>query len=68
MPRAALAWLWFTLLVGLAGGWGQMIRGAHHVSHSVWTGWICWALTTLSFYVSQPWREGCGRAVLAPDS
>ena len=24
---------------------GQMLRGAHYPSHTMWTGWICWALT-----------------------
>lgn len=59
-PRAALAWLTVTLLVGAVGGWGQMMRGAHYASHTLWTAWICWAVTALSFHLSRSWRAGRG--------
>jgi membrane-associated PAP2 superfamily phosphatase len=42
-PRAARAWLVGVLLLGLAFGTGQTLRGAHHPSHSLWTAWLCWA-------------------------
>ena len=29
----------------------QVVRGAHYVSHSLWTGWLCWALTLASLQV-----------------
>jgi membrane-associated PAP2 superfamily phosphatase len=29
---------------GLVLGIGQQLRGAHFMSHTLWTGWICWAL------------------------
>lgn len=36
---------WFYLLAGLilgfAMGWAQMMRGAHFISHNLWTGWFC---------------------------
>lgn len=57
-PGVARAWLAVTLLVGLACAWGQMMRGAHYPSHSMWTGWICWALTAASFHATRSWREG----------
>lgn len=22
----------------------QLVRGAHHISHSLWSGWLCWAI------------------------
>lgn len=43
-PRAARAWLGGVLVLGLIYGVGQMLRGAHYPSHTLWTGWICWAL------------------------
>lgn len=43
-PRAARAWLAATLGLGLVYGLGQMVRGAHYPSHTLWTAWICWAL------------------------
>ncbi len=56
-PRAALIWLILTVSIGLVLGWVQLIRGAHHASHSLWTAWICWAVTLASFHVLQRWRD-----------
>lgn len=42
--RPALAWRWLAaaVLVGLLLGLAQQMRGAHFMSHTLWTGWICW--------------------------
>lgn len=44
-PRAARAWLVAVVLLGAVYGVGQMLRGAHYPSHTLWTGWLCWAVT-----------------------
>lgn len=44
-PGAARAWLLATLAAGLLLGGVQVVRGAHYVSHSLWTAWWCWALS-----------------------
>jgi membrane-associated PAP2 superfamily phosphatase len=44
-PRAARAWLVGVVALGVVYGVGQMLRGAHYPSHTMWTGWICWAVT-----------------------
>ena len=41
-PRQAAQWLVVALLAGLALGLGQQLRGAHFMSHTLWTGWLCW--------------------------
>lgn len=43
-PRAAVAWLAGVLAVGVLFGLGQMARGAHYLSHTLWAAWICWAV------------------------
>jgi membrane-associated PAP2 superfamily phosphatase len=43
-PRAARAWLAVVLAVGAAFGWAQLARGAHYVSHTLWSAWISWLL------------------------
>ena len=53
-PRAATLWLQFTVGAGLVLGWVQMMRGAHYLSHSLWTAWICWAVAAASFHVTRP--------------
>ncbi|MGE5160858.1 MAG: phosphatase PAP2 family protein [Betaproteobacteria bacterium] len=43
--RAALAWLGAVLLVGAFAGVSQQLRGAHFLSHTLWTAWLCWTLS-----------------------
>lgn len=47
-PRAARRILWVILSVGLVFAGSQLVRGAHYLSHSLWTGWICLALALLA--------------------
>ena len=42
-PGVARAWLAAVLVLGLALGIAQQMRGAHFMSHTLWTGWLCWA-------------------------
>jgi membrane-associated PAP2 superfamily phosphatase len=44
-PRAARVWWAVVVVLGFVYGLGQMVRGAHYPSHTMWTGWICWATT-----------------------
>jgi membrane-associated PAP2 superfamily phosphatase len=41
----ALAGLGAGLLLGAVFGFGQVARGAHFVSHNLWTAAICWAVS-----------------------
>jgi membrane-associated PAP2 superfamily phosphatase len=45
--RLALVWLVLALLAGLLLGLGQQLRGAHFMSHTLWTAWICWSAALL---------------------
>lgn len=47
-PKAARAMLALTLLAGALFGWAQLVRGAHFLSHTLWSGWLCWALATVA--------------------
>ncbi|KAF1048229.1 phosphatase PAP2 family protein [Xylophilus sp.] len=42
-PQAARRWLAAALAGGLVLGLAQQARGAHFMSHTLWTGWLCWA-------------------------
>ena len=42
---------WLLAAVCLAGGAfgaAQVVRGAHFVSHVLWSAWICWVLCVLA--------------------
>jgi membrane-associated PAP2 superfamily phosphatase len=39
-PRAALAAFFLLLTPGLALGWVQQMRGAHFLTHTLWSAWI----------------------------
>lgn len=41
-PQLAKAWLLVSIASGLVLGGVQQLRGAHFMSHTLWTGWICW--------------------------
>lgn len=43
-PRAAWACLAASLAAGLVLGLAQQARGAHFMSHTLWSGWLCWTV------------------------
>lgn len=49
-PRAARLWLLAVCLIGALLGLTQLLRGAHLLSHSLWTAWICWTLSVVAWH------------------
>ncbi len=43
-PGLATGWLLAALAAGLVLGLAQQLRGAHYLSHTLWTAWICWTV------------------------
>lgn len=52
-PRWAHASLLGALLLGGSMGWSQAMRGAHFVSHTLWSAWVVW-LVLLAAYLLFP--------------
>ena len=50
-PRAALVWLAITVMAGVTIGLAQQVRGAHYMSHTLWTGWMSWVIAGCSFWL-----------------
>ena len=48
-PARAYFYLIAALILGFAMGWAQMMRGAHFLSHNLWTGWIIWTLNLAAY-------------------
>lgn len=60
MPQVARRWLAVALLVGFAFGWAQQMRGAHFMSHTLWTAWLCWTAGWLYDLAFQPLANRLG--------
>ncbi|MFM2449361.1 MAG: hypothetical protein RIS44_1811 [Pseudomonadota bacterium] len=43
-PQRARYVLWTIVVMGLLFGAAQLVRGAHYVSHTLWSAWLCWLL------------------------
>ena len=43
-PGLARRWLVGALMAGLILGLSQQMRGAHFMSHTLWTAWVCWCI------------------------
>lgn len=43
-PVLARAWLFGALGAGLLFGLSQQLRGAHFMSHTLWSAWLCWVV------------------------
>ena len=48
-PRVARMALAGVLVLGVSFGWAQWVRGAHFVSHTLWSAWLCWVIGALIF-------------------
>ena len=48
-PKIAYFFLCLGLVLGFITGWGQMMRGAHFLSHNLWTGWIIYTFNLLVY-------------------
>lgn len=53
--RHARIWLIVTLIAALGIGLAQQVRGAHYLSHTLWTGWISWVIAALAHHGMQLW-------------
>ena len=47
-PRWAWGWLAAALVAGFGLGIAQQMRGAHFMSHTLWSAWICWMAVWLT--------------------
>jgi membrane-associated PAP2 superfamily phosphatase len=50
-PVAARGWLAAVLLFGAWAGLAQQARGAHFLSHTLWSLWLCFALAALTAFI-----------------
>jgi membrane-associated PAP2 superfamily phosphatase len=58
-PRLARGWLAFALAAGLVLGLAQQWRGAHFMSHTLWSAVVCWAV---AWVLDAAWPRGWNAA------
>lgn len=52
-PKRAYFFLSAAILLGFAMGFAQMMRGAHFLSHNLWTAWIIWFMNVIAYSIFQ---------------
>jgi membrane-associated PAP2 superfamily phosphatase len=66
LPATARRWLAGALVAGLVLGLAQQVRGAHYMSHTLWTGWLCWCTAAVIDAVVSQWIAQRPSPVPAP--
>lgn len=56
-PRLAPAWLGAALAGGAVLGLAQQLRGAHYLSHTLWSAYICWGVGLAVEEAAMRWRS-----------
>ncbi len=56
-PAVARFWLPGALGAGLVLGLAQQWRGAHFLSHTLWSGWLCWMVALGVDQAFRAWRR-----------
>ena len=56
-----------SLLAGFILGGAQQVRGAHFMSHTLWTGWLCWTVGWLCDLAASALRPRLEALSLAND-
>ena len=69
LPRAARLWLAAAMAAGFALGLAQQMRGAHFMSHTLWTAWLCWTASWFCDLLAtrRLTRQAQADAALPPD-
>jgi membrane-associated PAP2 superfamily phosphatase len=67
-PRLARILLGLVLVAGVLAGGTQVVRGAHHVSHVLWTAWICLAIAWTADRLVQRRRSANAAAAAEPSA
>lgn len=67
--RFATWMLWIAVAMGLVMGMAQVIRGAHFMSHVLWSGWVVWLVLLILYWIWPPvsaqeaHREECSKDI-----
>ncbi|HET9025373.1 MAG TPA: phosphatase PAP2 family protein [Burkholderiaceae bacterium] len=60
--RIARTWLTIVLVAGAWAGVSQQLRGAHFLSHTLWSAWLTWTLSAAIAWLARPRLRPVSRA------
>lgn len=64
--QRAWFYLFAGMLIGFAMGWAQMMRGAHFLSHNLWTAWVCVAINLVCYTFTYKRHQQIAKRVSVP--
>lgn len=64
--RMARGWLISVIIAGTLAGMSQQLRGAHFLSHTLWTAWLTWTLSAGIAWLARPRLRRLKRRETAP--
>lgn len=56
-PKAARLGLAVSVMAGTLMGWAQVMRGAHFLSHNLWSAWIAWTAMAVLYHLLPPMKR-----------
>jgi membrane-associated PAP2 superfamily phosphatase len=66
LPKTARRWFAGAMLAGCILGLAQQVRGAHYMSHTLWTAWFCWTVAAAADAAVSRLIERIGSRAAAP--
>lgn len=60
-PKTGRLLLAVVLVAGFTLGWVQQVRGAHYMSHTLWTAWLCGTSALLAHAATAHWMARAAR-------
>ena len=66
LPATARRWLAAAMAAGLIFGLAQQVRGAHYMSHTFWTAWLCWTVAAVIDAAVSRWLARSRAPAAAP--
>lgn len=66
LPKTAWRWFAGAVAAGLIFGLAQQVRGAHYMSHTLWTAWFCWTVAAVADAAVSQWMAQTASRAPAP--
>jgi membrane-associated PAP2 superfamily phosphatase len=62
-PDLARNLLQIGVVMGVLMGMVQVMRGAHFLSHVLWSGWLVWAVLLMLYWIWPPYQNASATTI-----